>query len=97
MTKRNVFDCDKCGTKSNADFHITVEFGWQTDPAGGFGGPRQESFDLCPVCRNRVNKKLMDILNDHQRKDLLRFIVEGTKRDKAWSTSKQCDVKLWEL
>lgn len=95
--KRTVYDCDKCQAKGRADQHITIEFGWESDAAGGFGSPRQESFDLCPSCHNAVNKKMMNLLSEDARRSLLEFLVKGTQREKIWSTPKQANVYLWEL
>ena len=97
MAERKVFDCDRCSAKGGADWHITVEFGWEPDPAGGHGSPRRETFDLCPTCRNRVNRRIMDLLSEEQRRELLMFLVVGTRRERAWSTATQAEVKLWEL
>ena len=97
MARKEIVICDKCGDNTSSCEVIGIQFGWVTDIAGGYGEPDSESFDLCSRCTAMVLRRLLKLVTDEQRRELLKELLTGTNRENGWSNSKQEVVKRWEM
>jgi hypothetical protein len=62
--RRDVYECDLCGTDAPPRESILFRTGWQPNPAGGPSQPDGENLDLCAGCRRLVLLLALDDLGN---------------------------------